>query len=76
MGQRTSGEIVGSRRPWGFAWALLALLTCPCHLPLVVFLFAGTTAGAFMGEHMGLAAASGIVLFGLSSLFAFRSFKE
>lgn len=29
-----------------------AVLFCPCHLPLLLLLLAGTTAGALVGEHL------------------------
>lgn len=74
--QSANDPMVRVTRPKGLAWALLALLTCPCHLPLVAFLLAGTSAGAFLGEHMGLATISALVLFGMSCLFAIRSLKR
>lgn len=32
-----------------------ALLTCPCHVVLLLLLLGGTAAGAWMAAHMGLA---------------------
>ncbi len=40
----------------GYLWGALAVLTCPCHLPILAIVLAGTTAGAFIGEHWGIAA--------------------
>lgn len=37
----------------GYLWGALAVLTCPCHLPILAIVLAGTTAGAFIGEHWG-----------------------
>lgn len=37
----------------GFA-AALAVVACPCHVPLIVALFAGTTFGASLASHTGL----------------------
>jgi EAL domain-containing protein (putative c-di-GMP-specific phosphodiesterase class I) len=37
----------------GYLWGALAVLTCPCHLPILAVVLAGTTAGAFIGEHWG-----------------------
>lgn len=45
-----------------YAWGLLALLTCPCHLPLLAIMLAGTTVGAFIAGHWIIAA---VVLGGL-----------
>ncbi|AGT33445.1 hypothetical protein M493_16155 [Geobacillus genomosp. 3] len=36
-------------------WAVLALLSCPCHLVLVLPLLAGTSAGAYLTRHQSLA---------------------
>ncbi len=46
-----------------YAWGLLAVLTCPCHLPLIAIVLAGTSAGALLGEHWWIAA------FALTALF-------
>ncbi|EGO4122198.1 hypothetical protein CBL83_19540 [Klebsiella pneumoniae] len=35
----------------GYLWGALAVLTCPCHLPILAIVLAGTTAGAFIGGH-------------------------
>ncbi|WP_410315767.1 broad-spectrum mercury transporter MerE, partial [Klebsiella pneumoniae] len=40
----------------GYLWGALAVLTCPCHLPILAIVLAGTTAGAFIGEYWGIAA--------------------
>src|SRR5256885_14019305 len=42
----------------GYLWGGLAVLTCPCHLPILAVVLAGTTAGAFLGEHWVIAARS------------------
>lgn len=62
---------------WGaYTWAGLAALTCPCHLPLLAAVLAGTTAGAFIGEHWGVAALALTGLFLLSLTRALRAFKR
>lgn len=44
-----------STDPRGVLWAIGALLLCPCHLPLTLWLlgtlFYGTVAGALLHEH-------------------------
>jgi hypothetical protein len=40
--------------PSGYVWGLLAALTCPCHLPLLAVLLAGTAGGAIVSEHLYL----------------------
>lgn len=66
----------GSRRTWrAYAWGVLAVLTCPCHLPILVAVLAGTTAGAFIGEHWGITALALIGLFALSMARLLRAFR-
>ena len=36
----------------GYLWGALAVLTCPCHLPILAIVLAGTTAGALI-ERFG-----------------------
>jgi mercuric ion transport protein len=50
----------------GYLWGGLAVLTCPCHLPILAVVLAGTTAGAFLGEHWVIAALALTGLFLLS----------
>lgn len=60
----------------GYLWVGLAVLTCPCHLPILAAVLAGTTAGAFLGEHWGIAALGLIGLFVLFVSRALRAFRE
>ena len=59
----------------GYLWGALAVLTCPCNLPILAVVLAGTTAGAFLGEHWGIAALGLTGLFVLSLARAMRAFK-
>lgn len=59
----------------GYLWAGLAVLTCPCHLPILAALLAGTTVGVFLGEYWGIAALALVGLFALSLTRAMREFK-
>jgi len=66
-----------TRRPvTGYLWGVLAVLTCPCHLPILAAVLAGTTAGAFLGEHWGVAALALTALFVLAVARLLRAFKE
>lgn len=56
-----------------YAWGILALLTCPCHLPLLVAALAGTTLGTLIAGHWGIAAALLGGLFIVSLARAIRS---
>lgn len=71
--ERVSPE---ARKPVaGYLWGVLAALTCPCHLPVLAIVLAGTTAGAFLGEHWGIAALALTGLFILSLMRALRAFR-
>ncbi|MBI2311429.1 MAG: broad-spectrum mercury transporter MerE [Betaproteobacteria bacterium] len=71
--QRMSPE---TRKPFaGYLWSALAALTCPCHLPLLAIVLAGTTAGAFIGEHWAIAGLALTGLFALSLTRALRTFR-
>lgn len=59
----------------GYLWGALAVLTCPCHLPILAAVLAGTTAGAFIGKHWGVAALALTSLFVLSVARLLRAFK-
>lgn len=61
-----------TRRRGGYALALIALITCPCHLPILAFLLSGTAAGALFTEHPGVAIVLLSLLFLLSLNGAIR----
>ncbi len=43
------------RRRWSCALGLLALVTCPCHVPLLALAPSGTAAGALLAAHFDAA---------------------
>ena len=55
-------------------WGALAVLTCPCHLPLLAAVLAGTSVGAFVGDHWGVAALALAGLFVLAVTRVLRVF--
>ncbi|MDX9718704.1 MAG: broad-spectrum mercury transporter MerE [Thauera sp.] len=59
----------------GYLWSGLAVLTCPCHLPILAVVLAGTTAGAFLSEHWVIAALLLSALFLLALSRALRAFR-
>ena len=59
----------------GYLWGALAVLTCPCHLPILAIVLAGPTAGAFIGEYWGIAALTLTGLFVLSVTRLLRAFR-
>lgn len=56
--------------------AALALVTCPCHLPILVVLLGGTALGAALSEHIGVALVAFTALFLLSAWAAVRLFAR
>ena len=66
----------GGSRLRGYLLALLAFLTCPCHLPIWLVLFAGSTFGAVLNENLMIAGVILIVVFILSSVGAIRRLKN
>lgn len=60
------------RRISAYLFTALALVTCPCHLPILLVLLAGTMAGAYFSEHWGIALAL-TTLFVLSVTRALRT---
>lgn len=57
-----------------YTWGALAVLTCPCHLPLLAAVLAGTSVGAFVGDHWGVAALALAGLFVLAVTRVLRVF--
>lgn len=60
------------RRAMTYVMGMFAVLTCPCHLPILIFLFSGTAAGAFLQENVGLAALLLLPVFLLSAFATWR----
>ncbi|MBB4518564.1 broad-spectrum mercury transporter MerE [Paraburkholderia fungorum] len=59
-----------------YTWGVLAALTCPCHLPVLAAVLASTTAGAFIGDHWGVAAVVLAALFFPFLARAIRAFRS
>ena len=60
----------------GSLWGLLALLACPCHVPLVLLLLSGTTLGAALTDYRGLAFGVSTLLFAAFIGLAFRAARR
>jgi mercuric ion transport protein len=50
----------------------ITVLTCPCHLPILILLLSGTAAGAFLSENLGLAFLGLLPIFLLSAITTWR----
>ena len=55
-----------------YIMASLAVLTCPCHLPILLLLLSGTAAGAFLQANTGLAILLLLPVFLLSAIATWR----
>ena len=62
----------GARAALTFFTAMLAVLTCPCHIPILIFALSGTAAGAFLQNNPGPAALLLLPIFVLSGLATWR----
>jgi mercuric ion transport protein len=56
----------------GYVWTGLAVLVCPCHLPLIIGALAGTGVGAILSKHWVLGLGALIALFWVSTIQAWR----
>ena len=71
----TSNKTSTARRVKYYVTASLALLTCPCHIPILLFLLSGTAAGAFLASNVWLVLAVVLPIFLFSVVTAMRSFE-
>ena len=72
--EREPTEVSRSRN--GYLWGILAVLSCPCHLPILAIVLAGTSAGAFLGEHWVIVGIALPGLFVLSLSRLLRAFSK
>ncbi|TAN02440.1 MAG: mercury resistance protein [Rhodanobacteraceae bacterium] len=59
-----------------YAWGVLAVVSCPCHLPLLAIALAGTSMGALLGKHGVIAALLLAALFLLALNRALKAFRD
>lgn len=59
-----------------YVMAAVAVITCPCHLPILLLALAGTGFGAVLKDHLGLAAIAFTLVFVVSAWRAFRLFAR
>src|SRR5258708_3989074 len=71
----TGNKIPTARRVKYYVTASLAFLTCPCHIPILLFLLAGTAAGAFLARDVWVVLAIVLPIFLYSIITAMRSFE-
>jgi len=56
-------------------WGFLALLTCPCHLVLILPLLAGTTLGVYFDAHQTAVSVILGIVFVVSILMIFKKVR-
>lgn len=59
-----------------YLMAAVAVITCPCHLPILAAVLSGTVVGAAITERMGIALAVLTALFIASAWSAVRLFSR
>lgn len=59
-----------------YLMAAVAVLTCPCHLPIWFALLAGTSFGAAASQYVGAAFVATSILFVASAWAALRFFAQ
>jgi mercuric ion transport protein len=75
--QTEPSPVAVSRRGWTSLLSLgIAALACPCHVPLALILFAGTTLGAWLSQHRGVATLVMLGMFVVSLLYGLRGFNR
>ncbi|MCD1259214.1 hypothetical protein B5M42_010230 [Paenibacillus athensensis] len=57
-------------------WGFLALVSCPCHLVLILPLIAGTTFGAYFATHQTTISLILGIVFAISILMIFRKLNK
>jgi mercuric ion transport protein len=57
-------------------WFLVALVTCPCHLLLLIPLLAGTALGAYLAEYQTITFVVLGILFALSLYMGWRKLDQ
>lgn len=60
------------RRERGWVAAALAVVLCPCHLPLLAAAASGTVLGAFVSRNAAWLTVAGAVAFGITATLAWR----
>jgi mercuric ion transport protein len=63
--------------PWKHYLSLaLAVLTCPCHLPLLIAALAGTALGGWLSQYTFVVILGMTGIFMLAVLYSFRAFTR
>lgn len=55
-----------------YVMGAVAVLTCPCHLPILLLLLSGTAAGSYLSQNLGIAFMLLLPVFLLSAIATWR----
>jgi len=69
------GLQMNKRGSFGFS-AFVAIISCPCHLPIYLMLLSGTAAGVFLYEHQLLAILIFSFVFTLSVYLSIKIYRK
>lgn len=59
-----------------YLMAAIAILTCPCHLPILVVVLGGTALGGVLSEHIAVTVIALTILFVASAAAATALFQR
>lgn len=68
----TTNTTHSARGAMTYVMGTIAVLTCPCHLPILTALLSGTAAGAFLADNLVLAAVLLLAVFLISARATWR----
>jgi mercuric ion transport protein len=71
-GTNATKPVSAVRGTMTYVMGALALLTCPCHLPILLAILSGTAAGSFLSANLGTAALILLPIFLLSAYSTWR----
>ena len=54
----------------------LAVVTCPCHLPLLLAILAGTALAGALSQYLAVAFAAFTIIFALSLSYGLRAWRQ
>jgi len=60
----------------GWVWWVVAVISCPCHLPLVIIFASGTTFGIFLHQYWVMLAVPVVILFCIAITKAMAPIEE
>jgi mercuric ion transport protein len=68
----TTNTTSSARGVMTYVMGAIAVLTCPCHLPILIVLLSGTAAGALLAQNLFLTVVLLLAVFLLSAAATWR----